>query len=283
MRLECGAGFTNNLEAMFKDMNLSKESVASFNASKIGSDYARKTDLHVNILSQAAWPSYPEVTVNIPPAHVEHFDAFAKFYTSKHQGRKLTWRHALSHCVLIADFPKGRKELALSAFQAVVLLAFNEAPGTAGTLHYRDLKTASGLPDPELKRTLQSLACGKVRVLVKSPKGREVEETDKFQVNAGFTSPQFRVKINQIQLKETKQENKETHEAVEMDRKFETQAAIIRIMKSRRTIRHVELVQQTIEQTKHRGTLDVALIKQNIEKCAPWFPAVVRIMLTEWK
>lgn len=113
---------------------------------------------------------------------------------------------------------------------------------------------------------MQSLACGKIRVLLKSPKSRDVNGTDKFQVNQAFTSPHIRVKINQIQLKETKEENKETHERVEQDRKYETQAAIIRIMKSRRTIRHVELVQQTIEQTKNRGTLDVGLIKQNIEK-----------------
>jgi hypothetical protein len=247
---------------MFKDMSLSKETVSSFKTSKAGSEYARKVDLHVNILSQAAWPSYPEVPVNIPAEHAQHLDTFAQFYTSKHQGRKLTWRHALSHCVLIANFPKGRKELLLSAFQAVVLLAFNDSPKQ----RYADLRAFSGLSDPELKRTLQSLACGRVRVLVKSPKGREVAEDDKFQFNAGFTSTTLRVKINQIQLKETVEENKETHERVEMDRQYETQAAIIRIMKSRRTIRHVELVQQTIEQTKNRGVLDVGLIKQNIEK-----------------
>ncbi|KAF8533344.1 Cullin family-domain-containing protein [Trichophaea hybrida] len=265
LKTECGAGFTNNLEAMFKDMDLSKESVISFNTSKRGMEKAQNVDLHVNILSQAAWPSYPDVQVTLPPRLAEHLEAFAEFYVAKHQGRKLTWRHALSHCVLKASFPKGNKDLLLSAFQAVVLLAFNDV-GSTGILTYSHLKAASGLTDVELKRTLQSLACGKIRVLVKSPKGRDINETDKFQVNYVFTSPHIRVKINQIQLKETKEENKETHERVEKDRQYETQAAIIRIMKSRQTIRHVELVQQTIEQTKNRGTLDVGLIKQNIEK-----------------
>lgn len=110
------------------------------------------------------------------------------------------------------------------------------------------------------------MACGKLRVLTKSPKGRDVKQTDKFQVNRGFQDAKFRVKINQIQLKETKQENRETHERVAQDRQYETQAAIIRILKSRKTIRHVELVQQTIEQTKNRGMLDVSDIKRNIER-----------------
>lgn len=57
--------------------------------------------------------------------------------------------------------------------------------------------------DGELKRTLQSLACGKARVISKIPRGREVEDKDKFQFNNEFTNKLFRIKINQIQMKET--------------------------------------------------------------------------------
>lgn len=76
----------------------------------------------------------------------------------------------------------------------------------------------------------------------------------------------MRIKINQIQLKETKEENKTTHERVAADRHYETQAAIVRIMKSRKTIKHVELIAEVIEATRHRGTLQPAEIKTNIEK-----------------
>lgn len=55
----------------------------------------------------------------------------------------------------------------------------------------------------ELKRTLQSLACGKARVIKKTPKGREVDDKDKFHFNHEFTNKLFRIKINQIQMKET--------------------------------------------------------------------------------
>lgn len=57
--------------------------------------------------------------------------------------------------------------------------------------------------DSELRRTLQSLACGKARVLVKSPKGKEVEDGDTFMFNGEFKHKLFRIKINQIQMKET--------------------------------------------------------------------------------
>lgn len=42
---------------------------------------------------------------------------FNNYYTSKHSGRRLTWQHTLGHCVLKAEFPKGKKELDVSLFQ----------------------------------------------------------------------------------------------------------------------------------------------------------------------
>lgn len=76
----------------------------------------------------------------------------------------------------------------------------------------------------------------------------------------------MRIKINQIQLKETKQENKTTHERVAADRHYETQAAIVRIMKARKVITHAELLVEVINKTKSRGVLEPAGIKTNIEK-----------------
>ena len=52
------------------------------------------------------------------------------------------------------------------ALQTVVLMLFNDAE----SLSYSDIKEASGIEDGELRRTLQSLALGKARVLIKAPK-----------------------------------------------------------------------------------------------------------------
>lgn len=120
--------------------------------------------------------------------------------------------------------------------------------------------------DQELKRTLQSLACARFRVLLKHPKGRDVDETDEFSVNLSFSDPKYRIKINQIQLKETAAENKETHERVVQDRQYETQAAIVRILKGRKTLAHQVLIAEVIEQTRRRGQLSVPDIKKNIDR-----------------
>lgn len=59
------------------------------------------------------------------------------------------------------------------------------------------------IEDGELRRTLQSLACGKKRVLKKQPSGKDVNDGDLFLFNADFTDAAFRVHINSIQVKET--------------------------------------------------------------------------------
>ena len=67
----------------------------------------------------------------------------------------------------------------------------------------------SSTDDKELKRTLQSLACGKIRPLSKTPMSRDVSDTDTFAVNVDFKHQLFRIKINQIQVKETVWKNTE--------------------------------------------------------------------------
>ncbi len=85
-------------------------------------------------------------------------------------------------------------------------------------------------------------------------------------MNPNFEHPKYRVKINQVQLKETKEENKETHIRVAEDRNFECQAAIVRILKARKTIGHSELISEVIKATMPRGVLGVADIKKNIDR-----------------
>lgn len=69
--------------------------------------------------------------------------------------------------------------------------------------HYVKIACLLCVEDSELRRTLQSLACGKARVLTKLPKSKDVEDGDKFSCNDDFKHKLFRIKINQIQMKET--------------------------------------------------------------------------------
>jgi cullin 3 len=68
---------------------------------------------------------------------------------------------------------------------------------------------------------LQSLACGKHRILTKTPKSRDVNVKDTFSFNDAFTSPLARIKIQQIANRvETQEEDRDTRAKVEEERKF---------------------------------------------------------------
>ncbi|THU61819.1 hypothetical protein C4D60_Mb07t27280 [Musa balbisiana] len=247
LKTECGSQFTNKLEGMFKDIELSKEINDSFKqSSQARTKLPTGIEMSVHVLTTGYWPTYPPMDVRLPHELNVYQDIFKEFYLSKYHGRRLMWQNSLGHCVLKAEFPRGKKELSVSLFQAVVLMLFNDTQ----RLSLQDIKDSTGIDDRELRRTLQSLACGKVRVLQKIPKGREIEDEDSFVFNEEFTAPLYRIKVNAIQMKETVEENTSTTERVFQDRQYQVDAAIVRIMKTRKVLSHTLLITELFQQLK---------------------------------
>ena len=144
LKTECGAGFTQNLEQMFKDVELARDEMSSYKSRMEERQEKPKVDLSVNVLSAAAWPTYPDVPVRVPADIAVAIDGFERHYKAKHSGRKLEWKHALAHCQMKATFAKQSKELIVSSFQAIVLLLFNGLEKDE-QLTYEFIKSESGL------------------------------------------------------------------------------------------------------------------------------------------
>uniref|UniRef100_A0A8C1X310 Cullin-4A n=1 Tax=Cyprinus carpio TaxID=7962 RepID=A0A8C1X310_CYPCA len=246
LKHECGAAFTSKLEGMFKDMELSKDIMIQFKQYMQNQSDPSNIELTVNILTMGYWPSYTPMDVHLPTEMVKLQEHIKLFYLGKHSGRKLQWQPTLGHAVLKTEFKEGKKELQVSLFQTLVLLMFNETE----EFSMEEIRTATGIEDDELKRTLQSLACGKARVLNKTPRGKDVEDGDSFQFNSDFRHKLFRIKINQIQMKETVEEQVSTTERVFQDRQYHIDAAVVRIMKMRKTLSHNLLVSELYNQLK---------------------------------
>lgn len=100
-------------------------------------------------------------------------------------------------------------------------------------------------------------------MLLKEPRSKEVGDSDSFRINDGYTSRLYRVKINSIQLKETADENQRTNDSVLQDRQYQIDAAIVRIMKMRRTLSHKLLVNELVAQL--RFPIQPADLKKRIE------------------
>ena len=99
--------------------------------------------------------------------------------------------------------------------------------------------------------------------MLKVPRGRDVEDDDKFAYNKDFSHHLYSVKINQVQMKETNEEQKATEERVFQDRQYQIDAAIVRIMKMRKTLSHTLLLNELY--TQLRFPVKPADLKKRIE------------------
>lgn len=248
LKTQCGSQFTSKLEAMFRDVDASKDLMHHFkNHTKSRALVGESIELNVFVLEAARWPLSTQVAeVKLPKELTDHQEAFKRFYLTKHNGRKLSWQHIDGTCQVKASFPKGTKTLSLSLYQTVALMLFNDKD----EMTYRDVLLSTGIDDAQLNRTMLSLACGKVRVLQKRPKGPKVNPDDVFYFNKAFNHKLTRIKVNAIQMKETVEENAATTEKVFQERNCQIDAALVRIMKTRKTLHHTAVIAEVYNQLR---------------------------------
>ncbi|KAJ0905199.1 putative cullin protein, neddylation [Helianthus annuus] len=68
-----------------------------------------------------------------------------------------------------------------------------------------------------------------------------------------------------VAQKESEPETQETRQRVQEDRKFQIEAAIVRIMKARRVLDHDNIVAEVTKQLKSRFSPNPVVIKNRIE------------------
>ncbi|KAJ6645804.1 Cullin-3 [Pseudolycoriella hygida] len=300
LKTECGCQFTSKLEGMFKDMTVSNTIMEEFkthvNAHGIS---LSGVDLTVRILTTGFWPTQTATpNCTIPPMSRAAFDTFKKFYLAKHSGRQLTLQPQMGTAYINAVFYGSKSSdcdkedgpssssntlgtqiptttrkhiLQVSTYQMCILMLFNNRE----CLSYEDIQQETGIPEKELLRAMQSLSMGKAtqRLLVlmkpsnaKKQKDIKIEPTDEFKVNDAFVSKLHRVKIQTVAAKgESEPERKETRSKVDEDRKHEIEAAIVRIMKSRKRMSHNLLVSDVTTQLRSRFLPSPVVIKKRIE------------------
>ncbi|EDS35514.1 cullin-3 [Culex quinquefasciatus] len=268
LKTECGCQFTSKLEGMFKDMSVSNTVMEEFK-NHISNDPSALdgVELSVRILTTGFWPTQSATpNCNIPLAPRRAFETFKRFYLAKHSGRQLTLQPQLGTVYMNAEFygVKAEKESAEGTAAMCVLMLFNNRE----RLSYDEIQQETDIPGKDLIRALQSLSMGKQqqRLLVRTPKTKDIEPTNVFYVNDAFVSKFHKVKIQTVAAKgESEPERKETRSKVDEDRKHEIEAAIVRIMKARKKMAHNLLVSDVTTQLKSRFMPSPVIIKKRIE------------------
>ncbi|CAL1143476.1 unnamed protein product [Cladocopium goreaui] len=219
----------------------------------------------------------PGAPCELPPEVQECCSRFETFYLAKHTGRKLFWQPQNGFADIKAQMPKTKHELNVTTYQMCILMLFNQQT----TWTYQDLAVRTNIPLEELKRHLMSLYVNpKAKILVKlgDSEKKEPEESDQFTVNPQFESKLVRIKVPLVQLKssETPAAGREGESGavgssdvpatVEEDRKHLVEAVVVRVMKSRKTLEHNQLVMEVTRHLTSRFQPSPTLIKQRIEK-----------------
>lgn len=261
LKLLMGAQFTSKLEGMFNDMRNAVEHLSEFQSFV----QQRQMNLHgidftVQTLTMGFWPNYPMDELKLPSELQSCLDAFRVYYDTRTNNRKLRWIHDLGVVTLGSNFAKRRLDLVVSTVQATVLLQFNSADEIA----IDQLIQYTGLAPDVMKQTLKSLVSGKFKILIKTPT-EGYSTSHKMRVNHAFHSPQLRVRIPNAIRKTTTKDRENASSAVHEDRKHAMEANIVRIMKARKVMNHVQLMTEVSQQLMAFFQPDPRAIKQRIE------------------
>lgn len=266
------ADYVNKLARMFQDIKVSEDLNAQFRAST-----TRHDAINIKILNAGAWARCSErVSVSLPLELEDYIPDVEDFYKKKHSGRKLQWYHHMSNGTITFVNNVGRFDLDVTTFQMAVLFAWNQRP--LEKVSYENLRLATELPDPELRRTLWSLVAFpklKRQLLLMDPvcqAPKDFAENTLFWINQEFSiikngKVQRRGKFNligRLQLS-TERSQQEDNQSIVQLRILRTQEAIIKIMKMRKRLNNAALQAELIDILKNMFLPSKKMIKEQLE------------------
>ncbi|VDL61481.1 unnamed protein product [Hymenolepis diminuta] len=286
LREVCGYEFVSKFQRMHSDMQLGHTMNENFRKYLITSNISVPFSHQCNVLTVSAWPINSKATINfnLPPSLADYLAHFEAFYKKEYSGRNLRW--VLASCMAESRLlytKDGRQYiLQLTALHAATFSLFESRDVdrmTLGALRL-NLLGESAVADPEgdeiVKKAVKPLVDAGFLKLY-TPDG--LLETEEFKndvivaLNRTYTSRHTKVKffynpallLNSVAPTGSKEEVEQVEKQVHEDRKFFIQAAIVRILKTHKTMKHAELVKCVIEEAKGRFQPPVLLIKRCVE------------------
>ncbi|KAH0582065.1 hypothetical protein H2248_011721 [Termitomyces sp. 'cryptogamus'] len=233
LREACGLVYVHNLQRMLIDMSISKDITDLFKK-LMAQDHGKTTfGFSVLILGAQTWllKSAPH-DFTIPIEIVPVYERFRDFYQTEYPGRKLICLWKYSKTELRTTYLDRNCILMTNSYQMAVLLQYNKND----TMSFDELWTATSISKDVLSQVLTSLV--KAETLI-------TEENDHYDLNRNFKSQKTRVHLSlpieaDVETESIKMANE--------GRKYVLQTTIVRLMKTRKTMKKQTLVQEIVSQ-----------------------------------
>ena len=234
LKSECGSVFILRLRNIQNDIDFSNTLNTTFMES-----FQSQIDFKVWVLTENGWPKASILKPVLPSSLNLIKENFSKFYSNQLNKRYLIWNTNMSYCELNCCFPNGNKSLTVSFHQALILLLFNDHD----KLTVDEMAQRTQIPAEVVKAEVAQMV-KKCRIIQKASEEKGFSESTALVFNSNFRHKLYKITINTFQLKESLVETKETIEKVLGERMYIIDAAVVRIMKSRRVFEFKELLKE---------------------------------------
>lgn len=279
--------YTGKITKMFQDMRISKILEEDFDSLvKSLPDYdSNKYPLtQPFILAETMWPfSYQKVDFILPKEIQYSYKKLAEMYQDKHNGRVLKWLWPLCRAELKANIGKpGRSPFyfTVTLFQMSILLLFNKKD----TLTLSQIQENSGLSVQNIAAALVPFL--KFKLVQQIPPGLEhiVKPDTQFVLANPYKAIKSKInfaggvkndilnsldngRFNTIDQNngEDISENEKVEREITAERQIFLEACIVRIMKAKRQLPHISLVNECMAQAHQRFLAKIPMIKKAID------------------
>ncbi|CAG4949117.1 unnamed protein product [Parnassius apollo] len=277
LKAACGYEFTNKLHRMFTDVAVSADLNAKFQQHLRDNNLSTNTGFFIQVLQAGAWPLGGAMAPLAPPAQLERpARLFEAFYRASFSGRRLAWLHHLCTGELRTRYTQRVYHISATTPQCALLLMFENADA----VNAREAREALQLGGEAWARHVRPLLDAGLLIARGDVDPDSEPETDseaaaeaELALNLAFSCKRTKLRLTCAAAPTnpggggsggaTGGSGETAH--CDDDRKMYLQAALVRIMKQRKVLRHTELIQEVVAQARGSFAPSVAMIKKCIE------------------
>ncbi|KAL4473571.1 hypothetical protein ABPG74_022435 [Tetrahymena malaccensis] len=243
----CGQGQeTKNYEGMISDIKYTMDLKKNFD--EYMNQKIKVVDLNVKVLQEANWPSYKSTTEIILPLLYENLkEEFKKFYQIQKKSQKLNWINTLGSFDIKMNITFEKSNFFLvnvSPIQLCILLQFEKVDNW---IPISTILSTIGIKKEniaEFNKEIAQLIGKKILLTSKSQTQKQEEKKDEADEVSFKFNQQFSYQKKKFSVVPEESQQKFKRDVVNENREHVIEATIVRIMKSRKTMKYTELISE---------------------------------------
>lgn len=235
------------IKGMIQDMTNSKKTTSDFQDFIKNSQYKyeaiKEIEIEISLLTNSKWPTGAfEIGICSVPQDIQNIEsAFNDFYQSGsiETDKRIDWLHGEGSIEVIGKLKEGRKNFLVSVPQYSVLDCLQNA-NSEMMLSVGEIKQRVNFSKEWLAAIFQPLLEQKVLKREKEIK-EKLKDEELVWINTEFSSKNRNINLIDRKLLKGGDSNQDALQ-IEVEKKIQVEAAIIKIMKSKKRVRFNELM-----------------------------------------